>query len=232
LLVATSCATPYQPERRGAREHSWMQAYGGYSDTRIDANTESVAYGGNGFTPRRTVELYLLYRCAEVTHQSGYDYFVVLNPSTDATQSSVTTPSSFNATTVISGNSLATRATYFPGDTITFTSYGAQTLIKMFAGTKPEDVLAAYDASEVIQYMGPSVGRDGTLTAVHSKASATRPRLATLVTQTDSQKSQAPLSGQLVPRQYRQPVTVPTSESNPNVQDPAGADGYCNTCPL
>lgn len=159
LLFATGCSTPYQSARISEREHVWSLAYGGYSNTRIDANTESVAFNGNGFTDRRTVELYLLYRCAEVTHEAGFDYFVILDPSTDVNHSSVNTPAYLSANTALTGSSLATRATYFPGNTITFNFYGAQTLIKMFTGIKPDNLLVAYNADEVIEYMGPSVGK-------------------------------------------------------------------------
>lgn len=36
-----------------------------------------VSFKGNGFTGRQKVENYLLYRCAEVTLNDGFDYFVL-----------------------------------------------------------------------------------------------------------------------------------------------------------
>jgi hypothetical protein len=57
---------------------------GGYSDTRIGQDTVLVSFKGNGYTSKERVQLYLLYRCAEVIRQYGYDYFVVATGGTDA----------------------------------------------------------------------------------------------------------------------------------------------------
>jgi hypothetical protein len=146
-MFAISCSTPYQPDG----------LTGGYSDNRIDSDTTSVEFRGNGYTSKRKVEMYLLYRCAEVTRDTGYDYFIALNPSTEAKQGSFSTPGSFNSVTSFSRGLAVTRASYFPGQTITFTSYGATTLIRMGRGQKPKENVAAFNAREVIEYMGPQV---------------------------------------------------------------------------
>jgi hypothetical protein len=85
MLAAAICAaavvsahaetTPYQT---AARTHY------GYSETQTDANRFRVSFAGNADTSRETVELYLLYRSAEITLQRGYDYFVVADHSVDA----------------------------------------------------------------------------------------------------------------------------------------------------
>jgi hypothetical protein len=63
-MIAAGCATPYQ--QKGIA--------GGYSDTRIGRDTVLISFKGNGYTSKERVQLYLLYRCAEVTRQYGYDY--------------------------------------------------------------------------------------------------------------------------------------------------------------
>ena len=146
-IAAIGCATPYQPDGLG----------GGYSDNRIDSDTISVEFRGNGYTSKRKVEMYLLYRCAEVTRDAHYDYFVALNPSTEATQGSFSTPGSFSSVTSFARGGAFTRASYFPSQTINFTSYGATTLIRMGRGQKPVENVAAFNAREVIEYMGPQI---------------------------------------------------------------------------
>src|SRR5262245_44103649 len=66
LLVA--CATPYQ-----SRKFS-----GGYSDEKVADDVYEVTFAANGATRDETVRTYLLYRCAELTKQNGFDHFVVL----------------------------------------------------------------------------------------------------------------------------------------------------------
>src|SRR5690242_20173125 len=124
IAAASGCATPYQPDGLG----------GGYSDNFIDGRTVSVSFNGNQFTPRNQVELDLLFRCAEITHGSGYDYFVLLDPDTKVrlgTAPKADSPEA-KAPSVLAGNSLNDKTTYFPDSTISFTAYGATTVMKMF----------------------------------------------------------------------------------------------------
>jgi hypothetical protein len=205
-LFANGCATPYQPDGLG----------GGYSDTRIDSTTESVEFKGNGYTSKRTVEMYLLYRCAEVTRDAGYDYFVALNPSTEAREGSFNTPGSFSSTTSFLRGAAVTHASYFPSQTISFTFYGATTLIRMGRGPKPTENLAAFNAREVIEYMGPQIheGTDDVAGVQH------------VVPTTQSQNITAPEQSRPVenpnvgvPSAVSNAVRPPTAPaSNPNTQ--------------
>jgi len=72
LLPLASCATAYQHEK----------ITGGYTDFRLAENTYRVRFKGNNYTSRDKVELFLLYRCAELTEQLGYDHFVLLSEDT------------------------------------------------------------------------------------------------------------------------------------------------------
>jgi len=154
FLALVGCATSYQAAGLS----------GGYSDVRIDANTFRVDFHGNAYTSRQTVETYLLRRCAELTAQAGYDYFIVMGANTEAWQSTHTTPSSYNATTTgqanVIGNtvygSAETTGTFHPGQTFTITKFGASTTIKVFKGEKPVNNPNAYYAREVLHYVGGS----------------------------------------------------------------------------
>lgn len=76
-LAACATPTPYQPNVRGTA------VSGGYSDVRLEDNRYRVTFAGNSLTSRETVEGYLLYRAAELTVQSGYDWFSVVTRDTD-----------------------------------------------------------------------------------------------------------------------------------------------------
>lgn len=49
----------------------------GYGEQQLETNRYRVWFAGNAATPRETVEDYVLYRCAELTLEKGYDYFVL-----------------------------------------------------------------------------------------------------------------------------------------------------------
>ncbi|MBI3800640.1 MAG: hypothetical protein HY268_27135 [Deltaproteobacteria bacterium] len=72
LIPLAGCATAYQPEK----------VTGGYTDFRLADNTYRIRFKGNNYTSRDKVELFLLYRCAELTEQLGYDHFVLLSEDT------------------------------------------------------------------------------------------------------------------------------------------------------
>ena len=67
--LLASCATAYQPNG----------VSGGYADQVRSRNTAQVSFRGNGLTPPETVHSYILRRCAEVTLEDGYSYFVLVH---------------------------------------------------------------------------------------------------------------------------------------------------------
>lgn len=69
--MLTACATPYQ------RLGSSLTA-GGYTEERIDEATYRVKFTGNPKTSDEKVGRYLLYRCADLTRQMGFRYFVMV----------------------------------------------------------------------------------------------------------------------------------------------------------
>ena len=72
LLVLTflfnGCTTTYGPR----------SSMGGYEEKEVEKNMLKVSFYGNQHTTKEKVTQLLLYRCAEVTQESGFDTFVVL----------------------------------------------------------------------------------------------------------------------------------------------------------
>jgi len=71
----TSGPTPYQPQTADSSR--------GYSEQRIENDRWRISFKGNSMTGRETVENYMLFRAAELTVQSGYDTFTIVNRDVD-----------------------------------------------------------------------------------------------------------------------------------------------------
>lgn len=82
VSIFSACSTAYVPE---GMSHCSVIGFcrGGYSEQQLSENTYSVSFLGNKRTARQTTQTYLVYRCAEVTLNSGHDYFIFVNESTD-----------------------------------------------------------------------------------------------------------------------------------------------------
>lgn len=74
MLSLASCATtgPYR-----ARD-----GHSGYAETQLGASHWRVEFVGDDFTSRDTVNAYLLYRAAELTAESGHQWFAMAAPAT------------------------------------------------------------------------------------------------------------------------------------------------------
>jgi hypothetical protein len=114
LITLAGCATAYRREN----------ITGGYTDFPLEDTTYRVRFKGNNYTSRDKVELFLLYRCAELTEQLGYDHFVLLSEDT------------------LDISDPLAKAGIFPRN------YYATALIKVF---HQPDHPAAYDAKEVMR---------------------------------------------------------------------------------
>jgi hypothetical protein len=130
-LVA-ACAAPslYQP----------MNLEGGYASTRLGADTFNVVFQGNAHTPRATAEAYALYRSAELTVATGFDYFVVVGGTSDA--------------------AALLRAARHPAPTAADSDTDhplVSITIRAFGGEKPSP--QAFNAREVLKELGPSIQR-------------------------------------------------------------------------
>ena len=170
-LASTSCQTPY-----GSKG-----LFGGFTETRLDANTYRVSFQGNGYTSKETVESYTLMRCAELTRESGFDWFLVLDSDTERTDTQVHSGSTTTSSTYGASDSWGSASADARGGDVSFdggsaswssttsrtgpsTTVGIQkfesgVVIKMFEGAKPEEAWNGYDAGEVIAFLGPQVRR-------------------------------------------------------------------------
>jgi hypothetical protein len=97
LLVTLigGCATNYQ-----------QQGFtGGFSETQLRQDIYRVTFKGNAYTGSERAADYTLLRCAELTKESGYQYFKVIDESQDISTSTYTTPQTTNTTANVYGSS-------------------------------------------------------------------------------------------------------------------------------
>ncbi len=153
VFAAAGCTygpTPYEPANRNGF---------GYKHQALDSQRYRVTFAGNSVTPREVVENYLLYRAAELTLETGNDYFLIELQDTERTDRL--------ATSLLAGPH--PRFNYFiygPDPFGTFYSvhdfrvlrrYQAVVIIQVFKGTVPEDRAYYYDARDVLETLGPTV---------------------------------------------------------------------------
>lgn len=154
LAGCTSGPTPYQPAAGYDR---------GYSEQKIENERYRISFKGNSMTERDTVENYLLFRAAELTLQSGYDSFTIVNRDTDK-----------DSRTRVTGGYSRFSYMYFsprwgwvhswdpfwasPARYDEVTSYEAFAEIVMKRGPKGDDP-SAFDARQVSQNLGPQIVR-------------------------------------------------------------------------
>ena len=75
MLVGCATTTPYAP--------AGSSGDFGFAEQKIENNKFRVTFSGNSSTSRQAVENFLLYRAAELTTQSGNDYFVIIEDDTE-----------------------------------------------------------------------------------------------------------------------------------------------------
>lgn len=164
-LSACATATPYGPAGIDSRF--------GYSDQRVDADRYRISFAGNSVTSRDQVEMALLLRAAEVTAQSGYDWFATVNRATDRDVRYQATPDPFYdrygpywgpSWRYYRRGAWSRWGDPFWGgrndfDVREIDRYEASAEIVMGRGPKPAGDPNAFDAREVIQNLGPRVTR-------------------------------------------------------------------------
>lgn len=163
-LSACVTATPYGPASPQSRY--------GYSEQRVDADRYRVTFAGNSVTSREQVEMALLLRAAEVTTQSGYDWFATVNRATDRDVRYQATPDPFYrdrysrfwgpSWRYYRRGAWSRWGDPFWGHDIDIREidrYEASAEIVMGRGPKPAGDPNAFDAREVMQNLGPRVTR-------------------------------------------------------------------------
>jgi predicted small lipoprotein YifL len=176
-LAGCETATPYQPMAQGNAQ------YGGFTDTKVDANHWRVTFQGNSLTARDTVENYLLYRAAELTLAQGYDWFETTDHATDKQTNTYFDPGpwgygyGWRPYWRFYGGGYWHRGPWGdpwddpfwgpgrfggpwgPGDIETTERYEASAELVMNHGPKPANDRRALDAREVIANLGPKIVR-------------------------------------------------------------------------
>lgn len=155
-LVLVACATPYGK----------YGLLGGFTDSRIDENTFSIAVDTNGFTSQQTTSMHALYRAAELTVENGFDYFVIVNGANNSASMAMAMPGGSTSNTTINayGSSAYARTTntYAPTIVVPVAFPNSTLMIKSFKGNKPDGASDAFDARAVMKYLGPQIGVDET----------------------------------------------------------------------
>lgn len=171
LLAVAGCATEstYRPATGSGFARS------GYSDRQVEPNRYLVSFSGNSYTSRDTVERYLLFRAAELTVQSGNDYFILTERDVDRQTRTYSTPSfgggfgaygGWGPSWRYYGRGYGWRSwSPFWGDPFfdrdidvrTIDRFEATAEIVTGKGPKPRDNVRAFDARAVMDSIGPSV---------------------------------------------------------------------------
>lgn len=177
-LTACATATPYQPAGLSGGSD-------GFRESRIESNRFRVGFQGNSLTSRDTVEMYLLYRAAELTLQNGYDWFAVADRDTEANRRLVGTPDPFGPRFGYADPFFYPRygrrwgpswryygargywspwSPAFPQDfdVREVTRYEATAEIILGRGPKPGGDVNAFDAREVVENLRPRIVYPGT----------------------------------------------------------------------
>ncbi len=82
FILLQACATGYKKDG----------LTGGFSETRLDENIFMVSFRGNGYTKTERAIDFTLLRCAELTLQHGFKYFIVTEANTSVKVSTYKTP--------------------------------------------------------------------------------------------------------------------------------------------
>lgn len=172
-LALSACATvtPYAPAGYGSRY--------GYSDQRVEGDRYRVSFAGNSVTSREQVEMALLLRAAEVTLESGADWFSTVQRDTqrDVRYQSTMDPwyggyapywgPSWRYYRGGAWSPWGWGGPYgygyggygYGGDVREIDRYEATTEILIGHGPKPAGDANAFDAREVVQNLGPRMPR-------------------------------------------------------------------------
>ena len=140
-LIVQGCASSYKQLGVG----------GGYSQTQLDENMYNVSFRGNGYTSSERASDFMLLRCAELTLQNEYSYFVIIKSKNGTKRGSYTIPKTYNTSTSIQsyGNSI-----YGNSTTTTFGGQSIDVVKPKFTSTiiclkkKPVDIIS-YNAKIV-----------------------------------------------------------------------------------
>jgi len=126
----------------------------GYTEARIGEKTYKVEFRCNEITPEPTCEGYLFRRCAELTINAGFDYFLMEQHTTIMKEEDTNIPGHYNTVTTGSGRDKTTAYVYQPGYVVKSRYPLSSATIKMSKGVVPKDTMNVYDPREILKYAG------------------------------------------------------------------------------
>jgi hypothetical protein len=150
LAACTSSPTPYQAAQNGF----------GYSEQQVEENRYRVSFAGNSATSRQTVEDYVLYRAAELTVQTGHDWFEVVDRNTVQDYSGYGGSPAFGLG-VGGGSNFGVGLSMPMGGGGGSGRYTADMDIVLRDGEKPQENPNAYDAFSVISRLQSKILTSG-----------------------------------------------------------------------
>ena len=152
-VMACTSSTPYAP----------IDGRYGYSEQKIETNRYRVVFNGNSSTSREDVELFLLYRAAEITIAEGMDYFQVIEHETDTSRSYRSTDPHIYGYYPYSVRRFPYYAHGYPWSYASslreVKRFEAHAFIVLQSGEKPTDDPSAYAAEEVITNLESDIRR-------------------------------------------------------------------------
>ena len=156
-LLLAGCATPY-----GAFGFT-----GGYRDEKVDDTHYRVRFDGNGHASKERIWNFWFYRCAELTKEKGFVYFILEEPAAKKESlelAEARQPEPAPALEPAGGGSRGAtggpRYIYVPGQTITSTSWHSNAVIEMCGEIVPAKQLL-FKAQDVMDLLGPYVRSNG-----------------------------------------------------------------------
>jgi len=124
----------------------------GYVDVRISEDTYKVDFQCNENTSETLCEGYLFRRCAELTLNTGYDYFIMTDHATGIKEEDIVVPGHYNTETTGSGKDRRTTMIFQQGYVVKNRYPVAKATIKIFRGGVPANEKNAYSAREILKY--------------------------------------------------------------------------------
>lgn len=125
----------------------------GYTEARIAENTYNVDFRCNELTSEMLCEGHLFRRCAELTINAGYDYFIMENHSSYFKEENTVVPGHYNTVTTGSGKDKTTTMVFQPGYVVKNQYPVSKTTIRMFKGSVPKNEKNVYNPREIMKYV-------------------------------------------------------------------------------
>jgi len=158
VVLVSGCATGYHREGFS----------GGYNDMKIQDDIFKVGFSGNGYCGSERAVNFAMLRCAEVTLEKGYNYFIIIDEKSLSETSSYTTPvtaQTYGTASAYGGYGYAqgsySGTTYYSGgQTYNFNKPSAVNTIKCFK-EKPQNFQGiVYDAKQIKENLRKQYGLD------------------------------------------------------------------------